>query len=80
MANSGNAAHAPSDERVLFCGWLLAGLSVLLPLFAGGGIVFGVSALRRDRPGHAAGMIALSILGTLVFLVYLASLTLQPGA
>jgi CHASE2 domain-containing sensor protein len=69
--------RADRTERFLVWGWVLASLSVLLPVSAIGGLIFGVIAVNRDRAGHGAGMIIVSLVGSLVF-VYLASQTLVP--
>ncbi|MDX6396857.1 MAG: hypothetical protein QOJ43_265 [Gaiellaceae bacterium] len=69
---------APPGRSFLVWGWVLAGLSAILPVFALGGLVFGAVAVTKNKPGHGAGMIVLSLLGSTVFFVYLASQTLVP--
>ena len=70
--------RADRSEMFLVWGWLLATLSVLLPLFAIGGLIFASTAVKRGRPGHGAGMVVVSVLGVMIWFVYLASQTLVP--
>jgi hypothetical protein len=69
---------ATPTRSFLVWGWVLAGLSAILPIFALGGLIFGTVAVTKNKPGHGAGMIVLSLLGSTVFFVYLASATLVP--
>jgi uncharacterized membrane protein len=66
-----------SQTAFLVSGWLLAAFSVLIPFLAIGAGVFGVIAVQRGKPWHGAGMIAVSLLGVLLFF-YLGSQTLVP--
>jgi hypothetical protein len=71
---------APARElkpSFLVAGWLLAALSVLLPLFAVPAIVIGVISIQRDREKHGIGIISLSVVATVLFF-WLASQTLVP--
>ncbi len=62
----------------LVAGWLLAALSILLPLLAVPAIVIAVLAIQRDRETHGIGIIVLSVVAAVLFF-YLASQTLVPG-
>ena len=76
-----DGAGEPRGERsqmYLVWGWVLSTLSVLLFLFAIGGLIFAVMAVKRDKAGHGAGMIVLSLFGGMISLTYLASQTLIP--
>jgi hypothetical protein len=77
------AAELPAAKprkSFLFWGWWLAGLSVLLPFLALGGLIFGVFALTRDKPGHGAGMIVASLVGPVIWVYVMSSVTLQPSS
>ena len=69
-----------SKESFLLWGWLLAGLSVLLPILALGGLIFGVFALTRNKPGHGAGMIVVSLLGPVIWIYFMSSVMLQSSS
>ena len=76
-------AELPAEKRkasFLVWGWVLAGLSVLLPFLALGGLIFGIFALTKDRPGHGAGMIVVSLLGPVIWVYVMSSVMLSSNS
>jgi hypothetical protein len=76
---AGLPAERPK-ESFLVWGWLLAGLSVLLPILSLGGLIFGVFALTRDKPGHGAGMIVVSLIGPVIWIYVMSSVMLRSSS
>jgi hypothetical protein len=65
-----DTAEKPVErDRFLLWGWLLSAFAVIVPPLAIGGIIFGAIVATRGKPGHGAGMIAVSVLGPIVFVM-----------
>ena len=79
----GSSRRAPGREtKASFLVWgrLLAALSALLPFLALGGLIFGVFALTKDKPGHGAGMIVVSLLGPVIWIYVMSSVILRSNS